>query len=59
MKSLKGPQSSSPFDFSEDEDKFISISLYKFGYGSWDLIRNDLRNNERFALNWVVRTRSA
>lgn len=59
MKSMKGPQSNSPFEFSDEEDKFISISLYKFGYGSWDLIRNDLRNNERFILNWVTKTRSA
>lgn len=28
------------FDFSDEEDKFIAMSLYKYGYGSWELIRN-------------------
>ena len=47
-----------PFDFTEEEDKFIAMSLYKFGYGSWELIRNNLRNSVLFRLNWVVKMRT-
>ncbi|CDW88930.1 probable global transcription activator snf2l1 isoform 2 [Stylonychia lemnae] len=51
-------QSLSNFDFSEEEDKFIAMALFKYGYGSWDLIRNELRNSDRFRFNWIVKTRT-
>ena len=25
-----------------------------YGYGAWELIRNELRNTDRFRFNWVV-----
>jgi hypothetical protein len=46
------------FDFSDEEDKFLAYSLIKYGYGSWELIRNELRNSDRFIFNWIVKTRT-
>lgn len=46
------------FDFSDEEDKFIAMGLYKYGYGSWELIRNEIRNSDRFKFNWVVKSRT-
>lgn len=46
------------FDFSEEEDKFLAYGLFKYGYGSWELIRNEFRNSDRFMFNWIVKTRS-
>ena len=41
-------------DFSEEEDKFILKSLYKYGYGSWELIKADIRNCQKFRFNWKI-----
>ena len=45
-----------PFDFSEEEDKFIALALYKYGYGSWEMIRNEIRNSNLFRFNWIAKT---
>ena len=46
------------FNFSLEEDRQLTASLYKFGYGAWELIRNDFRNSNLFRLNWVAKSRS-
>ena len=46
------------FNFSLEEDRLLTASLYKFGYGAWELIRNDFRNSTLFRLNWVAKSRS-
>lgn len=57
-KSDKKPASQNPLDFSEEEDQFIAFALFKYGYGSWELIRNELRNSHRFIFNWAVKCRT-
>ena len=47
------------FEFSEDEDKFLTCALYKFGYGAWELIRNGIRNSNLFRFNWIAKSRTA
>lgn len=44
-------------DFTEEEDEFILNSLYKYGYGSWELIKVDIRNSSRFRFNWRFLTK--
>ena len=34
-----------PFEFYPDEDKFYAFGLFKYTYGYWDIIRNELRNS--------------
>ena len=51
-------QSVSLFDFSEEDDKFLSMCLYKFGYGYWELIKNEIRNSPRYMFNWAIKTKS-
>jgi len=31
-------------DFSEVEDRFILHCLYKYGYNSWEFMKNEIRN---------------
>ena len=40
------------------EDKLCALGLFKYGYGYWNLIRNDIRNSSHLAFNWVSKTRS-
>ena len=47
-----------PFEFYPDEDKFYAFGLFKYTYGYWEIIRNELRNSQHFMFNWVVQTRS-
>ena len=47
------------FEFSEDEDKFLTCALYKFGYGAQEFIRNDIRNSNLFRVNWIAKSRTA
>ena len=42
----------------EDEDLFLAYCLFKFGYGAWELMRNEYRNTERFRLNWIALSRT-
>jgi SWI/SNF-related matrix-associated actin-dependent regulator of chromatin subfamily A member 5 len=46
------------YDYTDEEDKFLAYALFKYGYGAWDLIRNEIRNSERFLFNWIVKTRT-
>ena len=32
------------------------MALYKYGYGSWEMIRNEIRNSNLFRFNWVAKT---
>ena len=41
-----------------EEDKFYAFGLFKYTYGYWDLMKNDLKNSEYFMFNWVVQTRT-
>jgi len=34
------------------------VALFKYGYGQWELIRNEVRNFPHFLFNWVVHCRS-
>ena len=36
----------------------IYIIVFKYGYGSWELIKNEFRNNPNFMFNWAVKCRS-
>lgn len=36
----------------------MAFGLFKYGYGAWELIRNELRNTDRFRFNWVVMART-
>lgn len=53
------PVANPMFEFSEYEDKFLACALYKFGYGAWELIRNDIRNCDLFRFNWIAKSRTA
>ena len=46
------------FEFTEEEDKFLTFCLFRFGYGQWELMRNEYRNCELFRLNWIAKARS-
>ena len=47
-----------PFEFSLDEDRVYSLSLYKYTYGYWDLVRNEIRNCIDLSFNWVAYSRT-
>jgi hypothetical protein len=47
------------FDFTEDEDRFLTSSLYTYGYGQWELIRNAYRNSDLFRFNWIAKSRTS
>lgn len=36
----------------------MAYCLFKYGYGQWDLIRNEFRNSPRFWFNWAVKSRT-
>ena len=44
--------------FSKTEDRICALGLFRYGYGSWELIRNDIRNCQELAFNWVARSRT-
>lgn len=47
-----------PFEFYPLEDKIYAMGMFKYTYGYWDLLKNDVRNSAHFLHNWVVHTRS-
>ena len=47
-----------PFDFYPEEDKIYALGMFKYTYGYWDLLKNELRNSPYFLFNWVVQTRT-
>ena len=50
---------SDPFDFYPEEDKIYALGMFKYTYGYWDLLKNELRNCPYFLFNWVVQSRTA
>ena len=55
----KKAQANPLFEFSDDEDRAYLYGLFRYGYGAWDLIRNELRNTARFRFNWIALSRTA
>lgn len=51
-------QSTHAFDFSDIEDRFLSMCLYKYGYGYWEFFKNEIRNSQLFIFNWAAKSRS-
>jgi len=47
------------FEFSDDEDRVYLHGLFRYGYGAWDLIRNEVRNSRRFRFNWIALSRTS
>lgn len=47
-----------PFEFYPMEDKIYAMGMFKYTYGYWDLLKNDIRNSAHFLHNWVVQTRT-
>jgi hypothetical protein len=47
-----------PFEFYPEEDKIYAMGMFKYTYGYWDLLKNEVRNNSYFLHNWVVHTRT-
>jgi SWI/SNF-related matrix-associated actin-dependent regulator of chromatin subfamily A member 5 len=47
-----------PFDFYPAEDKIYALGMFKYTYGYWDLLKNEIRNCPYFLFNWVVQTRT-
>lgn len=34
------------------------MGMHRYGYGFWDLIKNDIRNEPSLVFNWVARSRT-
>jgi len=47
-----------PFEFSVEEDKFYAFGLFKYTFGYWEIMKNELRNSPHFLFNWAVHTRT-
>ncbi|CAG8488926.1 7889_t:CDS:10 [Diversispora eburnea] len=48
--------------FTEEEDRYLLISLAKYGYGTEDVyekIRNDIENSDLFRFNWFIKSRTS
>jgi hypothetical protein len=45
--------------FSEEEDSFFVQAMHRFGYGSWDRIRVEIRRVNAFRYNFFFQSRSA
>jgi len=45
--------------FTEDEDRFLVCSMYRLGYGNWDMIRQDIRKSWLFRFDWFFKSRSS
>jgi hypothetical protein len=46
-------------DYTNEEDTILTLGLYRYGYGFWELIRNDLRNDSRLSFNLLAKSRTA
>lgn len=47
-----------PFEFYPDEDRIYALGMFKYTYGYWDLLKNEIRNSPSFLFNWTVQTRT-
>lgn len=54
---LEDPEEN-PFEFYPEEDKIYALGMFKYTYGYWDLLKNEIRNCPYFLFNWVVKTRT-
>ena len=45
-------------EFAVAEDRLMTLGMYRYGYGFWELIRNDIRNDPQLSFNWVARSRT-
>jgi hypothetical protein len=41
-----------------EEDKLIALGMFKYTYGFWEIIRNDIRNCQHLLFNWAAQTRT-
>ena len=46
-------------DYTNEEDTILTLGLHRYGYGFWELIRNDLRNDSRLNFNLLAKSRTA
>jgi SLIDE len=46
-------------EFSIAEDRLMALGMHRYGYGFWELIRNDIRNDPSLCFNWLARSRTA
>ena len=45
--------------FTEEEDRFLVCAMQRDGYGSWDVIRQEIRKNWAFRFDWFFRSRTS
>jgi SWI/SNF-related matrix-associated actin-dependent regulator of chromatin subfamily A member 5 len=45
-------------EFTPEEDKIYAMGLFKYTYGYFELLKNDVRNSPLFLFNWAVYTRT-
>lgn len=48
-----------PFDFTPDEDRVYALAMYKYTYGYWDLVKNEVRNCSTLSFNWATFSRTS
>jgi SWI/SNF-related matrix-associated actin-dependent regulator of chromatin subfamily A member 5 len=54
----KNSQGPPMIPFHADEDKICTLGLHRYGYGQWEIIRNDIRNSPSLMFNWIARSRT-
>ena len=42
-----------------DEDRVYALAMYKYTYGYWDLVRNEVRNSSTLSFNWATFSRTS
>jgi hypothetical protein len=40
------------------EDRLMALGMHRYGYGFWEMIRNDIRNDPQLSFNWLARSRT-
>jgi len=45
--------------WTEDEDGFLVVMMQRHGYGLWERIRQEIRNNHNFKFDWFFKSRNA
>ena len=45
-------------EFTVAEDRLMALGMHRYGYGYWELIRNDIRNDPQLSFNWLARSRT-
>lgn len=44
--------------FTEENDRFLLVTLARLGYGSWDALRSEILRSEQFRFDWFIKSRS-